>query len=40
MTPINMNDASLFADLFFLFLTNLYYIDVLYKFEGINIVYF
>jgi len=28
-----MDDVRLFTDLFFLFLANLYYIDVLYQFE-------
>jgi hypothetical protein len=39
---INMDTVSLFADLSFLFLAimNLYYIDVLFLFEWMNIVYF
>jgi hypothetical protein len=36
-----MDDVSLFADLsFFLTTMNLYYIDVIYSFEWMNIVYF
>jgi len=39
---INMDVVSLFTDSSFLFLANLdlYYIDVLYQFELMNIVYF
>ena len=39
---INMDTVSLFANLSFLFLAimNLYYIDVLFLFEWMNIVYF
>ena len=39
---INMDDVSMFTDSSFLFLANLdlYYIDVLYQFEWMNIVYF
>jgi hypothetical protein len=39
---INMDTVSLFADLSFLFLAimNLYYIDVLFLFELMNIIYF
>jgi len=37
---INMNVVSLFTDSSFLFLANLHYIDVLYQFEWMNIIYF
>jgi len=37
---INIDVVSLFADSSFLFLANLYCIDVLYQFELMNIIYF
>jgi len=37
---INMDVVSLFADSSFLFLANSHYIDVLYQFEWMNIIYF
>jgi len=37
---INMDVVSLFTDSSFLFLANLYCIDVLHQFEWMNIVYF
>jgi len=37
---INMDVVSLSTDLSFLFLANLYCIDVLYQFEGMNVVCF
>jgi len=36
---INMHVVSLFTDLFFLFLTNLHYIDILYQFEWILFIF-
>jgi len=37
---INMDDVSLFTYSSFLFLANLYFIDVLYQFEWMNIICF
>ena len=37
---INMDTVSMFTDSSFLFLVNLHYIDVLYQFEWMNIIYF